>query len=354
MSGADETRSLAEQLRQHFGHRDHLYGVLLAAMADDLEAGGVTAEILADHLDAPREQVVQLRLLAGIFRIVLRGDAPQLVPYYPSLGGDADPADAWAVVRDVMASHVDELVRALDLPPQTNEVGRSACLLAGLFEVVRRRGLHRVRLLEPGASAGLNLLVDRFRFSGPGWAWGPSHSPLHLDTDAVLEPVHLEVVERRGCDLAPIDASTDDGAHLLTSYVWPFDVERHARLAAALELVRRHPVTVDPAPASQWLADRLAEPVPADVVTVVWHSITRQYWPQDEVDAVDRLVEEGRDRMPLSHVSMEGTPPTLAPGGYDVALHGPEVSVDGDVIARAHHHGLPLVLMPGGGRPPSP
>ncbi len=54
------------------------------------------------------------------------------------------------------------------MPPQTNEVGRSVALLAGLFDVVAATGTGRIRLLELGASAGLNLLVDRFGFFGTG------------------------------------------------------------------------------------------------------------------------------------------------------------------------------------------
>jgi hypothetical protein len=143
---------LADQFRHHFGHRDHLYGVLLDELADDLEAGGPTAAICAEHLDAPRGDAIQLRLLAGIFRLVLRGEARELERFYPALGGLDDPEDAWAVVRPVLAAHVAELRSALDQAPQTNEVGRSACLAIGLFEAVHRSGLHRIRLLEPGAS----------------------------------------------------------------------------------------------------------------------------------------------------------------------------------------------------------
>jgi len=75
---AEPTPSLPEQFRHHFGHRQHLYGVLLDALADDLDAGGVTARLCRGYEEAPRAAAVQLRLLAGIFRIVLRGDAPQL------------------------------------------------------------------------------------------------------------------------------------------------------------------------------------------------------------------------------------------------------------------------------------
>ncbi len=347
--------ALADQFRHHFHRlsdgRDHLYTILLPALADDLEAGGPTAAICRDQLPASRGDAVQLRLLAGVFRIVLRGEAPGLARFYPVLGGHDDPAGthgdggAWAALLPVLAAHEEELRAALLSPPQTNEAGRSVALAAGLFEAVRRYGLRRVRLLEPGASAGLNLNLDRYLITGPGWQWGDAGSPLRLDTaSAQMRPEGVTIVERRGCDLAPVDASTPDGAAYLTSFVWPFDLERHTRLAAALDVVRMHPVTVDRAPAARWLAEQLARPVESDVLTVVWQSVTQQYWPPAETAAVASVIEQTRSRIPLCHISFEGIPPVQTGGGYDVARFGPELTVDGDLIARTHHHGPPVIM----------
>lgn len=302
-------QSLSEQFRRHFGHGAHLYGVLLAALADDLDAGGVVSRICRDHLDAPRSDAIHLRLLAAVFRIVLRGDAPQLAAFYPVLGGTAAPQQCWPVLHFVLLEHADEVRHGLELPPQTNEPGRSACLAVGLFDAVRHNGLARIRLLEPGASGGLNLLVDRYRIEGPGWSWGDPDSPLTLDTQAHgIRPTSVEIVSRRGCDLAPVDASAPQGARYLTSFVWPFDVARHRRLAAALQVVAAHGVSIDQAPASHWLERQLAQPTSPDVLTVVWQSITKQYWPAEESAAVDAIVEEARSRMAVAHITMEGLP----------------------------------------------
>lgn len=92
-------------------------------------------------------------------------------------------------MRTVVEAHVEELHDALRIVPQTNEVGRSAALLVGLFDLVRACGTERIRLLEVGASAGLNLLVDRFRFEADHWTYGPADSPVRLD-DAIHGPVH--------------------------------------------------------------------------------------------------------------------------------------------------------------------
>ena len=343
--GAFDGDTLAERFRNHFGHTDHLYGALLAEMADDWEVGGVTREIFDGWEDAPARQFPQLRMLAGLFRIVLRGDAPQLEGFYPALGGDLDHHDAWAVVRPVLGAHVDELHESLREAPQTNEPARTVALLVGLAEAVRRTGLRRVRLLEPGASAGLGLLVDHYRFVGDGWAAGPVDSRLVVERCAAagFTPEAVDVVDRRGCDVAPVDAASDEGAAYLTSFVWPWQLDRHARLAAALQVVREHPVAVDRAPASTWVAERLADLVDDDVLTVVWHSVTRLYWPAEETAAMTAAVDEARTRIPLVHVAMEHDWPE--PGsGDDPGL--PLVTVDDDVLATCEHHGPPVRLLP--------
>jgi hypothetical protein len=296
---------------------DGLYRTLLLAMAEDLQTGGVVAEICRDRADAAGSAVLQLRLLAGIQRLVLSRAEPQLAMYYPNLGGTASPVDAWQDFEPVLRRHVDELRAALEIAPQTNEPGRSVPLLVGLFDAVRRSGLSSVRLLELGASAGLNLLVDRFFIAGDGWSYGLESSPLRLVEAVVgpVTPVPFTVVDRRGCDLAPVDASTPEGRLRLTSFVWPHHLHRHERLRAALAIAASQPVVVDSAPASSWLASML-EPAGRDgVLTVVWHSITRQYWPQAEIEATSQVLGAARDRMPIAHIAMES--PVLRDDGSD-------------------------------------
>lgn len=341
-AGFDSGDTLAERFRTHARGDHSLYGFAMRGMADDWEAGGVVREICAGWEDAPPGSVVQLRLLAGVFRIVLRRQAPELVPYYESMGGTAGPEGVWPVMRAVMGSHVAELKDALTVAPQTNEVGRSAALLVGLFEAVRRSGLTRIRLFEPGASAGLNLLVDKFRFATPTWQYGPADSPLVLRNgiEGPVSPQRFSVVSRRGCDLEPVDAATAGGRLRLTSFVWPFHVDRHERLRAALAVAEGCPVVVDRAGAGEWVERMLRQPPPPqDVLTVVWHSVTRMYWPAHETARVEAAVASAGSRMAVAHVAMEY--PKDRPGGAERA----ELSVDGDVIAQVAHHGGTVQLL---------
>ena len=348
-AGWDRGSTLADRFRVHAGDRQHLYAFAMRGMADDWEAGGPVRTVCAGYEDAPEGAAIQLRLLAAVFRLVLTGRAPELVPFYPCLGGDASPAVAWPVLRTAIGNHADEVRAGLAVAPQTNEVGRAAALLAGLFDVVGASGLHRVRLLELGASAGLNLLVDEFAITGDGWRWGPPDAPVQLvgAVQGRVVPTDATIVERRGCDLAPVDANTPAGRVLLTSFVWPFDLARHARLAGALATVERHPVTVDASGAAGWLPDALSAP-PDDVLTVVWHSITQLYWPTAEVAAVEEILTEQGRQQRLAAVGLEFT----AGGGPNAKpelrtrLWSPGRPVRDRRLGTAHDHGPPVRLVP--------
>src|SRR2546422_48321 len=93
------------------------------------------------------------------------------------------------------------------------------------------------RVLEIGASAGLNLRWDRFRYEAADWAFGDSASPARIpceyDGGRPPLPPQVWVMERAGCDPAPIDATTDEGSLTLQSFVWPEQLERLALLRAA-------------------------------------------------------------------------------------------------------------------------
>ena len=345
----DAGETLADRFRAHAGNSDHLYGYAMRGMAEDWAAGGPTRVACRGYETAPPGALIQLRLLAGVFRLVLTGDAPELIRFYPCLGGTEPASQAWPVMRDVIGAHIDQIHAALAVAPQTNEVGRSAALLAGLFDLVAASGVRRIRLLELGASAGLNLLLDQYRFRAGSWHFGPSGSKVQL-VDAFAGIVHPEpfgIVARAGCDLNPVDAAAADGQLLLTSFVWPFDLDRHKRLAAAIEIAASHPVRVDKARASEWLPDALAVAEP-DTLTVVWHSITQMYWPADELAAVETILASVGGQQALGEVGLEFDP-NGSPGAQPelrTRLWSPDAlsTPRQHLIGTAHHHGVPVTL----------
>ncbi len=284
---------------------------LIRHIADDIEAGGPTWTVLASHAERPETELPALRLLDAVHRIVLAGRAPALTPHYPSTGGDGDAGAAWPSFRDVVAANADELRSAIDHPPQTNAVGRCPAILGGLLTVAAETGLP-VRLLEIGASAGLLLRCDQYRYEAGHLAWGDPESPVRFvdcwinGTPPVDAP--LEIVERRGCDQHPLDPTDEDDRLDLLSYVFPDETARFELLRAALEVSARVPLVVERAQIPEWLAANVS-PLPPGMATVVMNSYVWQYLDDQDASAasaaLDAAAALATTEAPLAHLSFE-------------------------------------------------
>jgi hypothetical protein len=284
---------MPEQLRLQGWACRHLgspfYGDLLDLTADDFEAGGVVHALLAAHEHEGSDAAYPIRMLGGVHRLVLAGGAPDLAPRFPTTGGDGDATAAWPAFRALLESRPAMLVDALARPPQTNEVGRTASLAAGLAVVAQRFGLP-IRLLEIGTSAALNLRLDRYWYEQGGASWGDRASAVRFVDlwlpDAPPFDASTRIVERRGCDRNPIDATNDPEAGLtLLSYVWPGQDARFEALRAALAIAATTPVDVDRADAAEWVPAQLAR-AHDGIATVVMHSIFWQYLDDARRDAI--------------------------------------------------------------------
>ncbi len=321
-----------------------LYADLLSWAAADLRAGGPTLDVLDGYLDGPQSSVLALRLLGAAHALALTGQAPGLASYYPSAGGTASPgpagADAWAALRQTLTEHRSSIRAWLRRPPQTNEVGRAAALLGGLRYLGAEADLP-VRLVEVGASAGLNLRADHFRVAGERGSCGPASSPVVLAggwLGASPPEGRVEIIARTGGDLDPIDAATPEGGLVLTAYVWPDQRARLERLRGALAVARAVPADLRRESATATLArTQLAD----GTWTVLWHSILRQYLDQAQraelAEGVAALGAAATRTARFAYLYLEqsragGCPVTLTtwPGGRQ------------RVLGVAPPHGLPV------------
>jgi hypothetical protein len=319
-----------------------LYEQVLGRVADDLRSGGVSASLLAGCDDDPFGSALALRLVGAVHRLVLEGRAPELAALYPSAGGDPRHGDPGEAFLGVLRDHRDEVELRLADGVQTNEVGRAAVLVGGYATVAARTGLP-LRVLEIGTSAGLNLRFDHFAYEVGGRVVGDPGSPVRFAGvwEGAVPPLPdaFDVIERRGCDRHPIDATTADGRRLLLSFMWPDQLERIARLEAAIEVARQVPVSLDQADAGVWTEQQLATPRPG-VATVVAHSIVMQYLPPDR---------RRRFRAALEHAGRSSTPDAplawlrMEPAGERAELRlttwpgGDEL-----LLATAGYHGRPV------------
>lgn len=284
---------------------------LLAHTADDILAGGPAWEVLRGREEDPRGSALALRFMGAVHRLVLRGEGPGLAPFYRSVGGSEGPDGAWEPFRRLLESHIDRLRDEVMRPVQTNEVGRAGALVGGFLSAAERFGLP-LRVLELGASAGLNLRWDHFNYEARGERWGPADSRVRLcDFDTPPTPpfgIQAVVAERRGCDKNPLDPNSEEDRLTLLSFVWCDQAWRVRRLRAAFEVAAQVPAAVDRANAPEWLEEQLVRE-PDGVATVVFHSIFMQYLTEaDRERTLDVLHQAGAtatEKAPLAWLRME-------------------------------------------------
>lgn len=284
------------------------------ASADDSRAraplNAALARIVADDPDllrllghAPPTQRLPVLLFAAIHDLLLRDPGgAQLAEWYPNLVADPrspdDPALA-AVLRSFVADRRGEIVALVaGRRVQTNEVGRCALLLPAVGLVAAEVG--PVALLDVGASAGLNLLLDHYsyRYDDGPTIGGPSPVELVCSTRGAgpVPTILPEIAARLGVDRDPVDVTDPDDARWLEACCWPDQADRFARLREAIAIAADHPPTVvtgDGAGDVERLVDDLVDH-PGDRVGRIRpagsvHPIVTTTWVLNYLDADGRV-----------------------------------------------------------------
>ncbi|MEL6892970.1 MAG: DUF2332 domain-containing protein [Actinomycetota bacterium] len=261
---------------------------------------------------APAEQQLPVLLLAAVHHELLADRDHELARWYPNLTpSPASPDDRRLpeVFTSFVHDHSASILKSLATRHvQTNEVGRTALLVAGLGEVTSVLEGRPLAHLDVGTSAGLNLLLDRlrYRFVGDdgathplrGSAAGGAAPEIVADVRGRLDlPDRMPTVTaRRGLDLHPIDLDDAVNRRWLEACVWPDQADRFARLRAALELARSDPPELVRGDAVDSLADHV-EDLQGHGVPLVTTTWVLNYVPTDRrrafVDTLDQLGSAG-------------------------------------------------------------
>lgn len=257
-----------------------------------------------------QDDALPLRLMGGLHALARSDRAPELTTIYPPQDAPDDET-VWTVVARALVEQAGFLSPWLDGPPQTNEVGRSAALMAGLLVLADQLRLP-FAIYEMGASAGLNTVLDRYSFRLGQTEAGAAGSPVRLTpvwTGASPPQAEVRVVRRAAVDRNPLDMRDPATRERLSAYVWADQRERLARLEAALQLAAADPAPIAQADAADWLEATLAvEPEPG-VCRVVMHTIAYQYFPpQAQARIRDHLARVGAratQDAPLAWLSFE-------------------------------------------------
>lgn len=286
------------------------------------------------------EDALPLRVAGGLHWLCLSGTDRRLEPVYAGLTTDQGAIDA--LVAELARQYDAPLMAWLDSPPQTNEAGRSASIMAALLWLAERLG-PKFEMNEIGASAGVNTMMARYFYDLGGVRVGPSLARMRIVPEWRGDPPPagpVEIVAIRGCDVNPVDLADPEQALRLKAYVWPDAAERMARLDAAIALAELAPPELVRQDAGAFVAERLAAPQEPGVTRVLFHSVMWQYLPEATREAITEAMERAgtaaSEDKPLAWIRLETNRETFRheltvrywPGGAEPVL-----------LAEAHPHG---------------
>lgn len=321
-----------------------------------LARGIATADddVLAVAGAVPGDQPAPNNLFAAVHALLLDGAAHGLREWYPSVVGhdardptEADPVPAFVDFVRAHETRIRELVATRRT--QTNAVGRTS-VLAPAFTRVAERVDGPVALVEVGASAGLNLLFDRYRYQyglpdGGTRTAGDDGASVTVSADlrAGDPPLPADppaVAARVGIDLNPLDVTDDDDLNWLRALVWPEHVDRHDQLAAAATVARADPPEIVTGDALDVLP-AVVDELPADVAVCIYDTQVRYQLTEAQRERYRALLADLAVDRDLHWVS--GSHAVESADGPGIALRHADVSGDGVVepttVARYESHG---------------
>ena len=290
------------------------------------------------------EDAMPLRVAGGLHWLHLSGAEPRLAPVYS--GEMADQAVVDEIVASVATTWDAKLVPWLDHPPQTNEAGRSSSIMAGLLWLSRRVG-PKFEMNEIGASAGVNTMMERYRYDLGGVDVGPADSPMRLRPEWRGSPPptgQVEIVAIRGCDVTPVDLSDPAEALRLKAYVWADVPERMGRIDAAARLAAEKPPLLERNDAGTFVQERVEAPQELGVTRVLYHSVMWQYLPEATRRSITAAMEQAGSRAtadrPLAWVRLETNRATFR---HELSIRYWPGGEEAVTLSEAHPHGAWII-----------
>lgn len=319
---------------------------IVAALAAGLTTpdGNLFLQRIADWQGPPLADAVPLRAAGGLHALHLGGTEPALSAIY-----QGEPADDAAVVRDVIDRRVADLLPWLDGPPQTNEAGRSANFIAAMSWLAGQGLPPQFECLEIGSSAGINLMLARYRYELGGSFFGPEAAAMRFAPEwrGGAAPNHqFTIASTRGCDVAPVDLTDPAQALRLKAYIWPEHTIRFERMATAVAEATRQKPHIVKQNAADFVEAALAHPQKPGTTRVLMHSIVWQYVPHDQQARVSAAMETAGERAtpeaPLAWIALEANRSTHM---HELSVRywpGGEARVK---LGTAHPHGAWLAAL---------
>jgi hypothetical protein len=298
-------------------HASPLYARLAVGIADD--------PALLQIATAAQSRPVPNLFLAAVQYLLLKGAGRRLAAFYPGIAGSAaglsgaaaqEQGDSFPLFRAFCLEHAAQIRELLATRRvQTNEVRRCACLMPAFVHAARQAAGRPLTLVEIGASAGFNLLWDRYGYDyGAGQRCGDLGSPVQLACElrgSRRPPLATRLPEvdfRVGLDLNPLDVGDADAMLWLRALVWPEQQDRAALLERAIEVARQRPPRLLAGDALDLLPGAMAS-APAGAALCVFHTFTLNQFPRAARERFAALIAEHAAQRDMWVIAIEWREP---------------------------------------------
>jgi hypothetical protein len=292
----------------------------------------------------PPDRLPALLASAAISLLVRRDRPMPLAGYLPETGRPQPAFDPgfFPAARSFVSARLDDISAICrERRYQMNEVARCAQIALGIAATASPGA--PVALADLGTGAGLGLHLDRYRYLVGARRSGPQAAALTLSCQARgshpppqqgLPPI----TERTGIDVSPIDLE-DGSARAWLQACAPPEASALARLDAAIETARRHPVTVIPGDVIDVLPGVLDRFPPGREVIVTDAYLAVFLPPERRARLAGIMAEAGRGRR-VTWLSLDPLVP-LGPTGRD-SVQG--LALPAQLVRDYQRHGVFAVL----------
>jgi hypothetical protein len=279
-----------------------LYEFLSLKIAED-------SEMMQLASAARKGQPVPNLFFGAIHYLLMNGTNHKLSEFYLSITNHPKKAEnAYPAFVDFCQKYSDKIIELLKIKiVQTNEVRRCSYLYP-LFSHIYRLSKTPLALIEIGTSAGLQLFVDKYRYSyGSVDVFGNPDSEVNLTSvfkgeKMALQQMSLpEVATRIGVDLHINDVRNTEDYLWLNALIWPEHNERRELFEKAASFVWNHPLRLIEGDGVEIL-DSLVASIPEDQVVCVFHTHVANQMPIETKAKLLRQITEIGNHRDIFHI----------------------------------------------------
>ncbi len=256
---------------------------------------------------AERQPIPNL-FLAAVHYLLLKNPTEHLAKYYPTLGGvfeDNIPIELFKEFCLEYEADIIELEQSRVV--QTNVLNRCAYLMPILSSQFSGQ---KVNVIDVGASAGLNLNMDKYAYYYDGtYSFGNGEVAIQSNVEEGVMPAFslpVSILNKVGIDQLPIDLTNNDNALWLKALIWADKVTRMKRLGQAIEIAGMENLNMRVGRTIDDFEEIIREQNP-DIPLAIYHThVLYQFSKEERMRFREMLDRVGRDR-DITYVAAESS-----------------------------------------------